>query len=133
MSCNLNMLPFPTTAFFHCTDVLSLFSSSLQTVSASNSKGCALCDNKKPAQENWNKGLGGTRYAGPRSALQKGAVSSRVTLALPHTHQPLFLQDVTAFPGQINALCQTAGKQAIKGTSTDEPVKAWKNKWGNIK
>lgn len=75
----------------------------------------ALCDSKKPAQENWKQGLGGMRYSGPWSALQKGAVSSSMTLALPsHVFQPLFLQDVIAFPGQINALCQTAGKHAIK-------------------
>lgn len=75
----------------------------------------ALCNSKKTAQENWKQGLEGTRYSGPWSALQKRAVLSSMTLALPsHTFQPLFLQDVTAFPGQINALCQTAGKHAIK-------------------
>lgn len=84
----------------------------------------ALHDSEKAAKENSKQGLGGTRYSGPRSALQKGVVSYRMTLALlPHTPQPLFLQDVTAFPGQSDALCKTAGKHAMKGSGTDEPAK----------
>lgn len=63
-------------------------------------------------------------YSSPRSTLQKGVMSYRMTLALPlHILQPLFLQDASAFPGQIDALHKTAGKHAIKGSGTDEPVK----------
>lgn len=86
----------------------------------------SLHDSEKPAEENCKQGLEGRRYSGSWSALQKGIVAYiRTTLAFPtHTLQPLFLQDVAAFPGQIDALCKIAGKRAIKGSVTDEPVKA---------
>lgn len=94
----------------------------------------ALHDSKKPDKDNHKQGLGGARYSGPPSALQKRAVSYRTTLAFPpHTRQPLFLQDASTFPGQINVLCMTAGKNAIKRRGTDEPVKVSENKQGNAK
>lgn len=94
----------------------------------------ALHDSEKPDKDNHKQGLGGARYSGPPSALQKRAVSYRTTLAFPpHTRQPLFLQDASTFPGQINVLCMTAGKNAIKGCGTDEPVKVSENKQGNAK